>query len=156
MRDITNAGGAYEARVGIATSLPISIEGAYIGTAQDIQALGLDSKAVLVSNGVEGDLRFNFTRTKVQPFVTAGAAYQHYSITNESFNTSSVKNSDNVWSIPVGVGVASRFGGGFTIDARFVYRPTYGAELLRTPAGSTATDGTLNNWTATARLGYEF
>ena len=83
-----------------------------------MNALGLDPNAVLVSNGVEGDLRLNLGTWYVQPFVFGGASWVRYDITNENFNTSDVANSDDTFAIPVGGGIAYNYRN-FMLDARF-------------------------------------
>ncbi len=58
-RSFTNVGGGWNVRVGFLTRFLISGEIQYIGTAQRINAVGLDNNAVLLSNGAEFNLRLN-------------------------------------------------------------------------------------------------
>jgi len=151
-RSVTSTGGEYEARVAWNMGL-IGLEGAYVGTAQNINALGLDSNAWLASNGVEGLFRLNLGTFMIQPFVFGGASYVHYSIENSSFNTSDIRSSDDTFVIPFGGGISTRLGhSGAVVDARFTYRPTFGADMI-VPSGG---EHQLDNWSASARLGWEF
>ena len=153
--DITDTGGSWDARVVLGTRTPIAIEGAYIGSAQDIGTLGLSPDTLLVSNGAEANLRLNLSTGDVQPFLFGGAAWQRFELVNEDFNTSSVSGSDDVFAIPVGAGLAVRTRVGFTFDARFTYRQTFNEDLIRSPNDPGA-DTALNNWGVSGRIGYEF
>lgn len=57
---------------------------------------------------------------------------------------------DNIGLIPVGVGVGYKQGG-MLFDARAVYRATTDVEMF---AGATNTS--LDSWSATLRLGFEY
>lgn len=157
-RGFTDAGGAWEARLTYGTRSPLAAELAYIGSAQDIRALGLDSRAALLGSGGEAALRLNFLDdTKVQPYGLVGVGLTNYRIVNERFNTSSVSNSDNVYHIPIGAGLGFR-AGGFLVDLRGTYRSTFDAEINATAddVEASSTDSNLDNWTATASAGVEF
>jgi hypothetical protein len=155
MRNLTELGGEWEARVLWGSRFPLGIEVAYVGTAQNIRAVGLDPGAVLVSNGIEGMGRLNIGTYRFQPYIVGGVAWQHFSVTNKSFNVSDVDNSDDVVAIPFGGGFAAYIGDGFMVDARFVYRATYHDDLIQ--AGSPSAGGRgLANWCANLKLGYEF
>ena len=156
MTDLTDPGGAWDARLTIGSRLPVSLEAAYIGTAQSIDALGLDPDSTLVSNGVEGNLRLNIGRYNVQPFIFAGAGWQRYDLVNDSFNTSSVDDRDDVFSLPMGVGISGKYRG-LLVDVRGTYREVWGNDLVVTPTLSSDDDDVeLNNIAGTARIGFEF
>jgi len=146
----TGVQGAYDARITFGASSPLAAEAAYVGTAGNIDSLGLDNDAMLISNGVEGLARLNLvTNEDFQPFIVGGGSWVRYDIVNASFNTSDMRDSDDVLAIPVGAGIAGYLGdSGMMLDARFVYRATFDDEL----AGKTK----MNNWMATLRLGYTF
>jgi len=149
-RDLTALGGSWTARLTLGTREFLGIEAAYVGSAQSIDAIGLDPAAVLVANGIEGALRVNLTRTTLQPYFFGGAAWKHYSLANKDFNDSNIRNDDDVLEIPVGVGLAWH-ADRLMIDGRFDYRPTFDDELIR-PTDSLS----LDNWNLTARVGFEF
>jgi hypothetical protein len=152
--DVTNTGGSWEARLGYNYKY-IGTEIAYVGTAQNINALGLDSNAWLASNGVEGLLRLNIGTYFIQPFVFGGPSYVHYSIQNSNFNTSDVRSSDDTFALPFGGGFSARLGSsGAIFDARFTYRPVWGKNFFANSSDSTNTD--LSNWLVTGRLGWVF
>lgn len=156
LRDRTSVNGAYEGRLGIGLGSIFGLEAAYVGTAGSIDTLGLDDEAMLISNGVEGLARLNLGTFRVQPYVVGGSSWVRYSVVNESFNTSDVRNSDDVLAIPFGGGLSADLGNsGLLADARFTYRATFDDDLIApTPLNS---DGSsLSNWMATLRLGYTF
>ena len=90
---------------------------------QAINALGLDSDALLVGNGVQGNLRINATTgdVPVQPFIYGGVAWRRYQLSNTSENTSDVIGEDDVLEVPLGIGVAYKIGG-MMLDARLAGR----------------------------------
>jgi hypothetical protein len=151
---MTSVGGDWGVRLTAGTNSYLAGELSYIGSAQSIDALGLDSSAVLVGNGAQGALRLNLTRmaSYVQPFVYGGAAWRHYDITNESFNTSDVANHDDVFEVPVGVGVAG-YVLGFMGDVRAEYRGAWGNDLIPNTSSSDTVIGDLDRWAVTASLG---
>lgn len=153
MRDTTNVGGSWDARITIGTNMPVAFEGSYIGSAQGISALGLDDDAVLVSNGAQGLVRLNggfgFT---IDPFIFGGIAWRRYDIVNEDFNTSAVLDSDDVGEVPLGVGIAGNWGG-FMLDVRGEYRYAFDNDLVpsNNDLGDTAE---MHAWGVNLSLGY--
>ena len=126
VRNTVNTGGAWDARMVFGSRLPIAIEGAYVGSAQTIDVLGLTSNSRLIGNGVEGDLRLNFTNYKVQPYIFGGAGWTRYQISNNNtINTSSVLSSDDVGTVPLGAGISIRPSKVFLIDLRGTYRAVF-------------------------------
>ena len=156
---VLGTGGNWTARLVLGTRFPVAVEAAYIGTANDISALGLDDDALAVSHGFEGAVRWNIVSTFldrmnvgsvfVDPYVFGGIAYKNYSLANEDFNTSSVGDSDNVGEIPVGGGIALSMGR-FIVDARGEYRAAFSDDLLGNDTNA------LSNWGVSGRLGWEF
>lgn len=162
MRDATDVGGDWGLRLAFGTRSPLSLEASYIGSAQNIDAIGLDDDAILVGNGAQAALRLNATfDLPVQPFVFGGAAWRRYDLTNEDFNTSNVKNSDNVLELPVGVGIAGKWSG-FSLDLRGEFRPTLGNDLIPTFDVDGDEDfgndnfAAMHRWGVNAMIGYEF
>lgn len=153
MRDITDPGGAWTARVVLGTRQFLGLEAAYVGSAQNITTAGLDPDAVLLGNGAEGLLRLNFTQTALQPYAFGGAAWKNYRVVNDSFNESIVRNSNNILETPVGLGVAYRFRG-FLADLRGNYRFAFSDNLLQDVGTGQSTS--MDNWNAEARIGWEF
>jgi hypothetical protein len=158
LRDTTGTAGTWAVRATIGTKSPIGFEGSYIGSAQSITALGLDSSAVLVGNGVQGALRLNAAiGAPVTPFLFGGVAWTHYSLTNKSFNTSDVSNSDNVLEIPVGLGIGGSYAG-FGYDVRGEMRFATNADMI--PAVSagrdTGSSADMHRWGVNATIGYGF
>jgi outer membrane protein OmpA-like peptidoglycan-associated protein len=160
-RELGHTGGAWEARLTFGTRTPLAVEAAYVGTAQGIDALGLDDSAVLLGTAVEGNLRLNFATAFLQPYLFGGVGYTRYSITNEDFNTSSVNDSEEMGHIPFGAGLGFQWGG-FLFDVRGTMRAAFEDDLVDEPAveddplddRDTRTD--LDTWSAAARIGWEF
>src|SRR5262249_17162658 len=107
-RRTSGTGASWDARLMFGSRLPIAIETAYTGSVQNIDALGLSSNSLLVGNGIEGTLRVNLTRLRVQPYLFAGAGWTHYQITNTTTNTSSFLGKDDVGTVPMGAGLTVR------------------------------------------------
>lgn len=147
-RGATDLGGTYGARLTIGTRLPFAVEVAYIGTAQGMDVLGLDTSAILLGNGGEATLRLNFMRGPVQPYIFGGAGLTHYSVENSDFNTSAVEDSDDVYTIPMGAGAALQYRG-LVVDGRGTFRYAFEQDLL-------GEDAKLHNWGANINVGFEF
>jgi hypothetical protein len=167
MRDTTSVGGDWDVRATFGTRSPLALETSYIGSAQQINALGLDDSAVLVGNGVQGALRLNGTiDLPVQPFVFAGAAWRRYDLTNTNFNTSDVAGSDDVLEIPMGVGIAGHLAG-LIVDLRGEFRASTMEDMVPESNGTSNdledsvgvdqdSSAAMHRWGAKATIGYEF
>jgi len=156
LRNTTTTGGSWNVRVAVGTRTPLAFEGAYIGSAQPIDALGLDGDAVLLGNGLEALARVNLTQTEIQPFAFGGLGWRRYSIRNENFNTSAVAESDDVLEIPLGVGVAAKYRG-FVFDARGEFRIARQEDLMPALNAEDPTeDADMHRWAVNANIGYGF
>jgi hypothetical protein len=129
MRDTTGDGGAWDARLTLGLRSPLALELSYIGSAQTIDALGIDDDALLVGNGAQAAVRFNalsgYTAT---PFLFGGIAWRHYDITRTDTNTSALTDNDDVYEVPVGLGVSTQTRG-LMIDLRGEFRYVADADL---------------------------
>lgn len=162
MRESTDLGGDWGVRLSFGTQSPLAIEASYIGSAQNIEALGLDDDAILVGNGAQAALRLNGTfDLPVQPFIFGGAAWRRYDLTNADFNTSAVNDSDDVLEIPVGLGIAGKWSG-LVLDLRGEFRPTLDNDLMPTFGIDDDEDfgnddfAAMHRWGVNASIGYEF
>jgi hypothetical protein len=153
MRDYANVGGSWEARLTAGTRSTLAVEAAYVGSAQSIDALGLDNNAILVGNGAEGLARVNLTKSGVQPFIVAGVGWTRYDTTNADVNTSAVSSKDNVFQIPLGLGVGYRYDK-FIFDARAMFRPSFDNDLVAKQTGGSTTR--LDSLTGMIHGGFEF
>ena len=146
--DVSKIGGAYDVRLVVGSRLPIALEAAYIGTANSMTALGLGNNALLYSNGAEGNLRLNLTsKSVIQPYVAAGAAWKHYNLHSAQNTTSDVKSSDDTLEVPMAAGIAMRLGG-FIADVRGAYRQSFSNDMIG--------NANLSNWAAKLNIGLEF
>jgi len=153
LRGMTGGAGTWNARAIAGTRQFIGVEAAYVGAARGVDALGVQSNAVLVSNGVEGALRLNIpvvmrSRQLLEPFGFVGVGWSRYQVTNTNVNTSSLATNDDIMSLPMGGGLEYAIGR-FMADARFTYRATYYNDLMRT-------GGNLNNWGVSTQVGVSF
>lgn len=140
LRATTDDGGTWGARLSLGTRLPVGVEVAYVGSAQSIDALGLDSSSILVANGVEGVLRLNLLENNAQPFVFVGLGWRRYSLVNSDENTSDVSERDDVLEVPMGAGVAWTYSG-LLLDARGEFRYADQEDLVPDITASGARDG---------------
>jgi opacity protein-like surface antigen len=153
-RDLADVGGAWEARLAVGTKFPIGVEAAYVGSAQDIEALGLDEDAVLVGNGIEGAARLNIPLVEqLTPYALAGLGWTNYRLANEDFNTSNVNDSDNVGYVPLGAGVTYRVGRA-AFDLRGLFRAAFNEDLVDAEPGED--EPSLHTWGVTGKVGFEF
>jgi hypothetical protein len=153
LRGMTGGAGTWNARAIAGTRQFVGVEAAYVGAARGVDALGVQSSAVLVSNGVEGALRLNVpvvlrSRQLLEPFGFVGVGWSRYQVTNTNVNTSSLAGNDDIMSLPMGGGLEYAIGR-FMADARFTYRATYYNDLMRT-------GGNLNNWGVSTQVGVSF
>jgi len=155
-RDVTQTGASWDARMTFGSRLPIALEAAYIGSAQNIEALGLSTNSLLLGNGAEGTLRINLTRARVQPYLFGGVGWTHYQLTNSQTNTSSLLGSDDVGTVPLGAGLSARLGGFFILDIRGTYRATFGGDMFQGVALGSDNSNAMQSWNAAGRVGVEF
>jgi hypothetical protein len=155
-RNATQTGAAWDARLMFGSRMPIALEGAYVGSIQNIEALGLGGSSLLLGNGVEGTLRVNLTRARVQPYLFGGIGWTRYQLTNAQTNTSSLLDSDDVGTVPLGGGLSARLGPGFILDIRGTYRATFGGDMFQGVALNTNTSNAMQTWSASGRVGFEF
>lgn len=152
LRNSTDPGGGWNVRLGVGLKSPLSLEAAYIGSAQNIDALGLSGNALLVGNGAQADARLNLTGgMAVQPFVFGGAAWKRYQIMNETANTSDLVDKDDVIEFPLGVGIGAR-AAGLDLDLRGEYRIATEADLV----SRTNPDARMDRFGVNASIGMAF
>lgn len=145
--NVAKPGGDWTGRLILGTRSHIAAEAAYMGSAQNLDTLGVSNKATLMSNGLEALARLNILTGPVQPYAVAGYAWRHYRVAGTNVNTSSVAQSDNVNAIPVGVGVAFR-ASRLVADLRVTLQGAFGRELIP--------NANLSTYAANAKVGFEF
>lgn len=147
----TQVGGAWNVRLAFLSRFVITPELAYIGSAQDIDAVGLTGDAILISNGGEANLRVNILPGVFQPYVFGGVGIRHYELANEGSNTSAIADNDNIGIVPVGGGFTVRLDN-FLLDARGTFRWAFEDEMLTLGPD----DGLgMSTWAAELRAGVE-
>jgi hypothetical protein len=128
LRAVADVAGSWDARFAVGTRQPIAFELAYLGSVQNVDALGLDEDAVLISSGAETAIRFNLLVRMWQPYLVAGAAWRRYEVTNAAVNTSDIGDRYDVLEAPIGLGVGFRYEG-LLVDGRATYRAAYGDDI---------------------------
>lgn len=156
LRDTTEVGANWDARLTVGTMLPIAFEASYIGSAQYLDTFGLNNDAVLVGNGAQGALRVNvLPGRQVTPFVFGGAAWRHYELSNVEQNTSDLEGDDDVLEIPMGAGLGIRTGG-LMVDLRGEYRAAFKEDMVPASGGDNGANAPMNRWGASLNAGVAF
>jgi hypothetical protein len=158
MRDTTGVGGSWAVRATVGTKMPIGFEGSYIGSAQTIDALGLDADSMLLSNGLQGALRLNAViGAPITPFVFGGVAWSRFDLANTTANTSALLDKDDLLEVPVGLGVGGSYKG-FGYDVRGELRFAAYEDLLPELSAGRLTGGSadMHRWGVNATIGYGF
>lgn len=151
--NFTDVGGMWTARVVGLTGSLIGFEAAYVGSMQGVDAIGLDANAAVVGNGVEGDVRLNFTRgARLQPYLFAGLGWMHYDVTNTDINTAAIDDSDDLLSIPAGAGVSLRLAQRWSLDLRGTVRGAAGDGMFHEGDDSEG----MESWSGSAQAGFAF
>jgi opacity protein-like surface antigen len=154
MNDLTDLGGAWTLGVRINTRGTVGLEVQYVGSSQDIDALGLDSDARILGTMIEARARAEiFDIQGFRPFVHGGVGFAHYDLSGASFNTSNVQSEENMISVPLGAGVAYRFDR-ILVDAQLTYRLMLFDSMVEGGPGQASAGQ--DNWTTLATIGYEF
>lgn len=144
--------GMWDVRYLIGTRSYLGFEANYTGTVADVNGestLGFDPGAV-VTHQVAGNLRLNASRGRFQPFLTAGAGWEHLRrtgtgpITGVTFDATA-----NSFVAPFGAGISGYIGRHFVVDARGNYD-------LITKKGFSTGGARPDMWSAQLRLGYAF
>jgi hypothetical protein len=165
MRDVSGVSGTWEARLYVGLNQPIGLELAYVGRASSLTpflAPNLDS--TLVGNGVEAVARVNvFHDLIVQPYGIVGIGWTHWSASDVTLADFGVQDSDDTLQIPLGAGASWKAPFGLLVDARFTFRATLNdglvvAEIPTVNGVPLAAAGfvDMDNWEASARIGYTF
>jgi hypothetical protein len=155
-RAFTDNGPSWDARLTVGTRLPLAVEAAYMGSAQNISALGINDNALIVGQGAEAALRINLTRMAVQPYLFGGAGWTRYQLRRTAENTSSLRGTDDIVTAPFGAGLAVRVAAGLLLDLRATGRAAFYDDLMDGAYANTGEDARLHSWNLGGRLGWEF
>lgn len=144
--DRLQAGGSWSARLELGTRSYLGGEVGYVGSAQQLEGFS-GTDALLVSNGVEGLLRWNILTGAIQPYLGAGLGWKDYRLRNTSVTFADITPQANFAHVPTAAGIAFR-GGGLIIDTRFSVGVPISPDLIG--------NSRLISWDATGRVGFEF
>jgi hypothetical protein len=156
MRSTTaDVGGLWDLRVTIGSHIPVALDVSYLGSATDIGGVPGQS-ATLIGTTAEAALRYNILpHYEFNPYVFAGAGWQHYDVSGGSTQLTGMADSDDLIEFPVGTGVAYRRSG-FVADLRGTFRATTEENLVVRNPATNSDPVPLHTWEASAALGYEF
>jgi hypothetical protein len=162
--DATDAGGTWDVRAMYGSRSYVAGELAYVGSAQDIDEIGVSDEATLVSNGLEADIRLNLPigdldaekALLVEPFAFAGVGWQHFDIVDASPGdeaASIFEDNDSTFTVPLGAGVSLGYKG-LWLDTRFTVRPAFDSEV--NTIDNDEADTALSHIAFTGSIGAEF
>jgi len=157
MRSTTaDVGGLWDLRVTIGSHIPLALDVSYLGTATDIRNMPAGQSSTLIGTTAEAALRYNILpHYDWNPYVFAGAGWQHYDVTGDRPQLTGMASSDDLIEFPVGTGVAYRRSG-FVADLRGTFRATTEENLVVTNPATNSNFAPMHTWEASAALGYEF
>jgi hypothetical protein len=158
MRDAASPGGLWDLRIVLGPRAYIAFEGAYVGTAQPIDAPLGGGSATLVGSTVEVLARSNLTLGDVQPYMFIGGGATRYHVTQRfEMADSGMTSYDTAFEIPMGVGVTYRRAR-LLFDCRATGRLVTAQELVLSsaPGAPMATYAAMHTLGVTASLGYQF
>jgi outer membrane protein OmpA-like peptidoglycan-associated protein len=153
-RSLADTGGSWDVRLTLGTRLPLGLDVAYVGSAQSLTATGFSSNAYILGNGAEADLRLQWPKGMLRPFVFGGVGWTHYSVERSTVvGTGLTRRTDDIGTVPLGLGLAVGMPMGVMFEVRLTERLAFDDQLFRT---SGPTDTGMDSWNGTARLGAEF
>jgi hypothetical protein len=156
LAETAGTGPAWNLRVIAGTRTAVSIEASYEGSAQAVDAFGLDNDALLIGTGLDAGARFSaWPGTTLSPYLSMGVGWRRYDLTRFTTNFSDVSQTDNVVELPVGVGAVLRFGG-MMLDARVQFRAATGSDLMPRTGDPDGEHLAMHRWGVSGNLGYEF
>ncbi len=155
-RNSADTGGMWEARLTFGTRLPVGLDLAYVGSAQNLNVAGLSSNASMIGNGGEADLRLQWPKGMFRPFAFGGIGWTHYSIAKSSTVGTAVLDGDDIGTVPFGAGIAIGKVNGLTFELRGTGRYAFDDQLLEGVYAGTGQSARLHSWAVTARLGAEW
>jgi hypothetical protein len=150
MRDVTDVGLAWDARLTLGTRSMLALEAAYVGSAQGVDLMVED--VTLIGHGAEAAGRLNLGTLPVQPYVVAGLGWTRYKVYYDD-TPLNVSTDDDILTVPLGAGVGFHLAG-VLIDVRGSYRFAFDDELFRDEADFEERPA-FDNWAVTARAGVE-
>lgn len=153
----TAVAGTWDLRYLYGTRTHFGVEAAYQGTAAG-------SSATFGTGGVEthaltGNARFNITKARIQPFLTAGLGWGNLRrVQTGPEERLALETSSNSLVVPFGAGLAAYIGNHATIDLRGSYELVTNREfsVLNTPATVVPNGVRPDMWSAQLRAGYAF
>ena len=153
IKNVTGDGGYWTARVVAGTRQYVGMEAAYVGDARSISGLGFSTSSMLISNGLQGNLRLNLPIVRgvslIEPFGFVGVGWSHYTVTSNNAAVSDVTSRGRRAHAAVRRRARDSYRG-FMADARFTYTQTYYNNLTETIGGN------LNTWGVGGQIGFEY
>ena len=146
----TNVGGTWDVRMLAGTRSFVGFEGAYEGSSRGIDTTVDGQGGNITTTQLAGSVRFNMTRARVQPFVTAGGGWINLHRTGSGDNaTVAFGQNTNSFVAPFAGGLSAYLGRHAMLDVR-------GAYNLITSKDFTNAGVRPDMWNAEMRFGYAF
>jgi OmpA family len=155
-RSFTDAGVTWDVHMTLGTRLPVGLDLAYIGSAQNINLNGFSTDSYLLGQGVEAALRVQYPKGLVRPYVFGGVGWRQLSIKRQNVFGTGFLDFDNQGTVPFGAGIALGYINGLMFDIHGTGRVTWDDDLLRNVLQNQGQNSHTNTWDVTARLGAEF
>src|SRR3569623_258449 len=150
MRQVAGGGEAWRGRLSAGRPRGVRIEVAYTGADQPLRGMS----GSIFQQGVEAGLRINVAPhvAPYEPFFFFGGGWMHFRANAPP--EAGLRSTDDVFVMPIGVGVARRFGS-FIVALRAGAEVTAGGELLPLPASHSSHDAaSMNVFGVFAGVGY--
>jgi hypothetical protein len=152
LREVSDDGGAWNARIAAGDPKAIRLELSYTGAAQPLDS----ASGTLLKSGalVQAHINVGPWVSSVEPFMYLGAGLAHYRVRGDIMHRD-LAPTDNVLELPIGAGVAKRVGR-YVFDVRAGLEIASGADLLRIPkeSGSSRTTEIMHRFAMAASLGF--
>jgi hypothetical protein len=149
-RDVTGPAGAWGLRYVAGTRSVIGGEVSYMGAANWLDGTTGDDD-YLLSSSFDANVRAGWpiplNSTLLSPFAYAGGGWTRYDLINEIPSGIVASDTDNQFTIPMGVGFAVGYRG-FMAETRFTYRQAFDEDLFL--------DRDMSTWGMSFSLGGEF
>jgi hypothetical protein len=155
MRHTSNGTGAWAIRTAVELQQYVTLEAGYIGSAAKVNAPLGNEAATLVGTTFEAIGRLTpLPDEGIRPYAFFGAAWRRYDVSGADLTTadSGMNDSDDLFQIPFGAGVESRYQS-YVADLRVTFRPSTAEDLVLESDNEYAS---MNSWGINAAFGYEF
>jgi hypothetical protein len=155
-RSFTDPGVTWGVTATFGTRLPVALDVSYVGSSQNINLAGFSSDSYLLGQGVNGDLRIQYPKGWVRPYIFGGIGWRQMSIKRQNVFGTGFLDFDNQGTVPFGAGLAIGQVNGIMFDLHGTGTVTFDDEMLSGVLQNQGERSHMNTWDVTARIGGEF